>query len=173
MSASDGRVRRQLVTVRNRQRSGAVNVRQLRRIIITLLVDHLGVTEFHLNICLVSALEMARLNEKYLRHKGPTDVLAFDYRDAARPGPLFGEIFVCVEEACAQARRFRTTWQSEVVRYVIHGLLHLCGYDDRHSRQRQKMKRAENRLLSLLSRQFSLRSLAAKPSCRKQNPALP
>jgi len=164
VSARDGRVRRQLVTIRNRQRARAVNLRQWRRIIITLLVDHLGVTEFHLNICLVSALEIARLNEKYLRHEGTTDVLAFDYRDTARPSPLFGEIFVCVDEACVQARRFRTTWQSELVRYIVHGLLHLCGYDDLHSGQRQKMKRVENRLLKLLSAQFSLLALAAKPS---------
>jgi len=166
VSVIDGSVRRQLVTIRNRQRARAVDIARLRRISITLLVDHLRVGEFHLNICLVSALEIARLNEKYLRHKGTTDVLAFDYGDAPRPGPLFGELFVCVEEACAQARRFRTTWQSEVVRYLIHGLLHLCGYNDQPARRRQEMKRVENRLMRLLSRQFTLRALAAKPSSR-------
>ena len=165
MSASEGRVRPQLVTVRNRQRARALSVARLRRITTSLLVDHLQVAEFHLNICLVGPDEMTRLNEEFLRHQGSTDVLAFDYREPARPVPLFGELFVCVEEACAQARRFRTTWQAELVRYIVHGLLHLCGYDDRHFRQRHKMKRVENRLLRLLAREFSLRSLAAR-SCQ-------
>jgi probable rRNA maturation factor len=137
-------------------------MRPLRRIASALLVDHLRVGEFHLTIYLVSAREMARLNEKYLRHMGSTDVLAFDYHDSARPGPLFGEIFVCVEEACAQARRFRTTWPAELVRYVIHGLLHLCGYNDRQRRLRLKMKRVENRLLMRLAVRMSLETVAAR-----------
>ena len=166
MSAKVGRSRRQLITVRNRQRTRAVNTRLLRRIAKTVLVDHLRVEDFHLSVCLVGAREMTRLNEAYLWHRGSTDVLAFDYRDPALPGPLFGEIFVCVNEACSQARRFRTTWHSEVVRYIVHGLLHFCGYDDRNSRHRQKMKRVENRLLRRLSVQFRLRSLATKPSSR-------
>ena len=41
-----------------------------------------------------------------------------------------GKSFVCLDEAVRQARRFHTTWQSELVRYVVHGVLHLLGYDD-------------------------------------------
>jgi probable rRNA maturation factor len=164
VSASCGNNRRRNVTIRNRQRARAVNVRQLKRIATAVLADHLGVTEFRLNICLVGGREIARLNEVYLRHQGSTDVLAFDYRDSARPGALFGEIFVCVDEASVQARRFRTTWQAELVRYIVHGLLHLCGYDDRRTRRREKMKRVENRLLKLVSSQLSLRTVAARPA---------
>ena len=48
---------------------------------------------------------------------------------------LHGEIFICVDEAIRQARRFGTIWQSEIVRYLIHGVLHLLGFDDsRHRR---------------------------------------
>jgi len=64
-----------------------------------------------------------------LRHAGATDVIAFDY--SIRASHLRGEIFICVDEALVQARRFRTTWQSESVRYVVHGVLHLLGFDDR------------------------------------------
>ena len=48
--------------------------------------------------------------------------------DARRP--LHGEIFICVDEAVWQARKFRTSWQSEIVRYLVHGVLHLLGHDD-------------------------------------------
>jgi probable rRNA maturation factor len=72
-----------------------------------------------------------------------------------------------VDEALAQARQFQTSWQSEVVRYVAHGILHLQGYDDLKPALRRKMKRAENRLMRRLSRRFNLRELkvpAARPA---------
>jgi len=43
---------------------------------------------------------------------------------------ILGEIFICVDEAVLQARKFGTSWPSEVVRYIIHGVLHLCGFND-------------------------------------------
>jgi len=43
---------------------------------------------------------------------------------------LLGEIYICVDEAVLQARKFGTSWQSEVIRYLVHGVLHLLGFDD-------------------------------------------
>ena len=80
--------------------------------------------------------------------------------------PLHGELFVCLEEAVVQARRFSTTWQSELVRYVIHGLLHLCGHDDLKPAARRAMKRAENRILCEVARRFELANLDARISKR-------
>ena len=68
--------------------------------------------------------------------------------------------FICVDEAVFQARKFGTSWQSETVRYVVHGVLHLLGHDDLRAAARCKMKREENRLLRELSRRFSLAQLA-------------
>jgi probable rRNA maturation factor len=73
---------------------------------------------------------------------------------------LHGEIFLCLDEAVAQARLFDTDWQSELARYLLHGLLHLHGFDDLTPRARRRMKRQENRLLRLAQRQFPLRRLA-------------
>jgi len=88
-----------------------------------------------------------------------------------RPPPpgatqLKGEIFICLDEALSQARRFRTSWPSEVVRYLVHGVLHLCGYDDRHPAPRREMKRMENRLLEQLARRYRFRNLAGTPALR-------
>ena len=77
-------------------------------------------------------------------------------------GSLHADIVVCVDEAAAQARRFRTTWQSELVRYIVHGILHLRGFDDRRPGQRRKMKRAEDRFLRQLAGRFDLRRLGAE-----------
>ncbi len=67
---------------------------------------------------------------------------------------LHGEIFICVDEAIAQARKYAPRWQSEIVRYVIHGILHLLGHDDSRPAARRRMKREENRLLRRLAGKF-------------------
>jgi probable rRNA maturation factor len=150
----------------------------LRRILCSLLHDACPEAQLDLAIYLVAAPEMTRLNESFLHHRGSTDVITFDYNDKvgrasrlssgsvtltlpagvdrrdACPAVLHGEIFSCVDEAVSQARRFRTTWQSELVRYAVHGLLHLLGYDDQTAAARRKMKGAEDARLSQLARQF-------------------
>jgi len=75
---------------------------------------------------------------------------------------LHGEIFICVDDAVAQAREFRTSWQSELARYLIHGILHLRGYDDLSAAARRRMKREENRLLRWIARQHPLSRLARR-----------
>ena len=73
---------------------------------------------------------------------------------------LHGELFVCVDDAVTQAKEFKTMWQSEVVRYVVHGILHLLGHDDLKPDLRRKMKREENRLVRRLENRFSLAQLS-------------
>ena len=119
------------LTLCNRQRATRIACRCLRRIIHTLLSDHLRREEVDLGVFLVGEAAMARLNKEHLGHTGSTDVITFDYNDPGNVDLLAGEIFVCVPVAINQAREFHTTWQSEVVRYVVHGVLHLMGFDDR------------------------------------------
>jgi rRNA maturation RNase YbeY len=78
------------------------------------------------------------------------------------PPSLHGELFVCVDEAVAQAKIFKTHWQSEIVRYLVHGILHLLGHDDLKTNSRRKMKREENRLLRQLAKKFSLAQIAGR-----------
>ena len=160
------------IFIASRQRIRKVNRRLLKQIIAALL-EELKIGKGHLDIHLVAAPEMTRLNEKFLKHAGPTDVITFNYADNGRAGSplpadgaqgvarptLHGEIFICLDEAVRQARKFGTTWQSEVVRYTIHGVLHLLGFDDANAGARRKMKRAENRRLRVLSRRFPLSKL--------------
>lgn len=170
------------LALRNRQRRRRVDLRLLRRIVRTLLDDLLTVEQYDLGVFLAAAPEMTRLNETFLKHKGSTDVIAFDYNGDSNlgeqrfvaaqksgaltnqcPPGIRGEIFVCIDEAVSQARRFRTGWQSELVRYVIHGVLHLRGFDDQRSGARRKMKRAEDRWLREIGVRFALSKLARRP----------
>jgi rRNA maturation RNase YbeY len=86
-------------------------------------------------------------------------------RREARPA-LHGEIFICLRAAVDHAPRFRTTWQSELVRYLVHGVLHLRGHDDLDAASRRRMKREEDRLLRELARRFRLSHLARRPRVR-------
>jgi probable rRNA maturation factor len=157
-----------------------VNLRLLRKIVAKFLKHLAQEGSFDIGIYLVAAPEIVRLNEAFLKHKGPTDVISFDYsekRGAASRAPepfpalLHGEVFVCVDEANAQSKEFRTSWQSELTRYIVHGILHLQGYDDLTAADRREMKREENRLLRQLSGEFELAKLAL--SRRVRTPKLP
>ena len=156
----------------NRQRVRPVDLRLLRQITRALLRQTWPEGNLDLTVYVVGEPEMIRLNETFLRHKGSTDVITFDYADQAVSGhaggpqdtcaaELHGEIFVCVDEALSQARRFRTSWQSELVRYVVHGVLHLLGHDDLEKRARRRMKAEEDRLLNHLGSQFDIRRVSA------------
>jgi probable rRNA maturation factor len=67
-----------------------------------------------------------------------------------------------VDEAIFQSKKFKTNWQSEIVRYIVHGVLHLLGHDDLKLALRRRMKREENRLVRLLAKKFSLAQIAGR-----------
>jgi len=166
------------IAVANRQRTRKINLRLLKKIANALLTE-LEIEKAEIGICLVAVPEMTRLNETFLKHKGSTDVITFDYglgvppsggskrgvvpaqNNRLKPGhqTLHGEIFVCVDEAVLQARKFGTSWQSEVIRYLVHGVLHLLAFDDSSADARRKMKREENRRLREIIHRFPLSKL--------------
>lgn len=159
------------LTIHNRQRSRGIDTRLLRKLVRHLFQEELALEDTELGISLVAAPEMTRINEQFLQHKGSTDVITFDYAEPEARNPelgttVHGELFICVDEAMLQARRFRTSWHSEVVRYIVHGGLHLLGHDDHDPADRREMKREEDRLLQALSRRFPLSRLARKPTLR-------
>jgi probable rRNA maturation factor len=138
--------------LRNRQRTRPVNLRVLRRVARAALAQLPGVAAWELGLHLVSAGEITRLNRTFLGHDGATDVIAFDHAERPAAGRLHGEVFICLDEAVGNARAYRTTWQTELARYVIHGLLHLRGHDDREPAARRRMKRTESRLLQKVAK---------------------
>jgi rRNA maturation RNase YbeY len=151
------------IAVLNRQRARKINARLLRQIVLALFGE-LGISEAELGINLVGAKEMARVNRQFLQHEGSTDVITFDHRQSAVGNRqsamrIHGELYICVDDAVAQAKEFETSWQSEIVRYAVHGVLHLLGHDDLTPALRRKMKREENRLVRRLEQRFPIAEL--------------
>lgn len=134
--------------LRNTQRDRKLRIDALRRATTLLLEDLLALESYELAIHFVPAAKMTRVNKQFLDHEGSTDVITFDYRDGyGTDADLAGEIFISVADAVIQSRQFARPWQEEVIRYIVHGVLHLRGYDDLEPAARRKMKSAENRLL--------------------------
>jgi len=76
---------------------------------------------------------------------------------------VHGDLVICLDEARRQAQVFGMTWQAEVVRYLVHGLLHLCGHDDREPDARRRMKRVEDRIVRRLAAGFAFKRLGRGP----------
>ena len=152
------------IVIANRQRTKRVNTQLLKQIVVALFAE-LEIAEAELGINLVAARKMALVNETFLQHEGATDVITFDHAEKQRAKSkkqkaIHGELFICVDVAKTQAREFNTSWQSETVRYAVHGVLHLLGYDDLKPALRHEMKREENRLMRQLEKGFSFAQLS-------------
>jgi probable rRNA maturation factor len=149
------------LSFRNRQRARALNSLLLRQIVRHLLYEEFELSEYELCFHFVGEKEMAKVNWKFLQHEGSTDVITFDLAEPGS-GTMVGEIYISVPDAVKQAREFGTTWQEELIRYIIHSLLHLQGHDDLEAAKRRVMKREENRLVKKVAAKFSLRNLALR-----------
>jgi len=111
-----------------------------------------------ISVALVDDLRIAELNRRHLGHDGPTDVLAFDLRDAADQddsngdgflrGELEGDVVISVETAMREARRRGHEPDAEVALYAVHGILHLLGYDDHQDRDAARMHVVEDEILA-------------------------
>jgi len=143
------------VTVNNRQRRWKVNTHWLAGIARRAL-ELLDDASSQLSIVLVNDATMAKLNEEYHATVGPTDILTFDYGEGQ------GELIISVECAVRQARRFRATPRRELALYVVHGILHLHGYDDVAPRDRRRMRAAERRLMTRLGQNFEFKALISQ-----------
>lgn len=105
------------------------------------------------SVVLLGDAAMGRLHRRFIGDPEPTDVLSFDLRGpSSAPNAPEAEIAIGVEVAAREAARRRVPAEREVRLYLIHGLLHLSGFDDHDARDRARMRRAERRVLAALER---------------------
>jgi probable rRNA maturation factor len=98
-----------------------------------------------LSIALVDDREIARLHGEFLDDPTPTDVMSFPLEDDA--DGLLGEVVVSTDTAAREAKKRGLTFDREVLLYVVHGILHLLGYDDHAAEDRKKMHARQEELL--------------------------
>jgi probable rRNA maturation factor len=106
-----------------------------------------------LSVTLVDAATMARLNRTHLRHSGATDVISFQFNRVKRSDAVVGDVYICPVIARRNAATRDTTLREELSRLVIHGVLHVLGYDhpDDDRRERSRMWRRQEHLVRRLA----------------------
>ena len=107
------------------------------------------IDQYEISLAFVDDATIHRLNKQFLNHDEPTDVLSFPLSDPSAK-TLQGELVIGAEVALRQAQQRGHSVQAELALYVIHGLLHLCGYDDRNERSAREMRTREKHYLALL-----------------------
>ncbi|MDP4114968.1 MAG: rRNA maturation RNase YbeY [Bacteroidota bacterium] len=95
-----------------------------------------------LNIIFISEYEIEKINNSFLKHNFSTDVITFNYFDNKE---LDGEIIISVDDAGYYAEKYKVPLSLELTRLVIHGILHMLGYDDQTATDKKIMKSLENR----------------------------
>lgn len=140
------------VWLRTHLRRTSVRPTTLRRVTQSVL-EQAGYPLVHLSLTLVGKTRMRRLNRTYRQRDYATDVLAFPMQDASQlPLAFVGDVVICVPVALSQASRFSNTPDEEILRLLIHGILHLLGYDhETTEREAKRMKRKEQAIFQRLT----------------------
>ena len=134
------------IEIRNLQRKIKVNTADLQRFARKALAACLDLpvdtrteleTLSELSVLIVSDMRMASLHSRFMNESGPTDVITFQH----------GEIFISAETALRHARKFGNALNRELRLYIVHGLLHLHGFDDHDDAGARKMRAMEKRIL--------------------------
>lgn len=127
-----------------------------------------GEADAELSIELVGDGRMRRLNRIYRGKDRPTDVLAFPMREANNPHPsLIGDVVISIPTAARQARGAGHSLDEELATLLIHGVLHLCGYDhERSEHEARRMVRRERAVLRVVSPLPRLTKVVHSPGIR-------
>lgn len=137
-----------VVSVENLQKSLSLDAASVENVIRRVLKIK-KVSRAELTCVFVSRQKIAALNRRFLGRTYATDVLAFDLR---QPGEdvLRGDVIVSTDAVIKQSRQFGQKVPDELLLYVVHGILHLLGYDDHSPKDIAAMRAEEQRILSIL-----------------------
>lgn len=101
-----------------------------------------------INYVFCDDMYLHKLNLEFLNHDTLTDIISFDYSIGKI---LHGDIFISVERVIENAKEFNVSFEDELHRVIIHGILHYCGYQDKTIKDQKVMREKENHYLKLLS----------------------
>ena len=92
---------------------------------------------------------LAEMNQQYLQHDTLTDIITFNYNSGHY---ISGDIFISIDRIKENAATYKTTIEDELHRVMIHGILHLCGLNDKTAKDKKLMQEKENEALEILTR---------------------
>jgi len=125
-----------------------IDKREIHKLVFLLSKD-LKFKVADLAINFVDQKTILEINKTHLNHNYTTDIITFGYNESLES--LEAEIFISYVDAAENARRYRVSAAKEIARLVVHGILHLTGYDDKKEKDKILMKKLENKLVSRYS----------------------
>jgi len=125
-----------------------IDRKRFRDVVLAVLTGE-GIPDAEISVAFVDNATIHQLNKRYLDHDEPTDVLSFPLSEP-NARKLAGELVIGVEVAQAEAFERGHGVDAELALYVIHGLLHLCGYDDKSEQAAADMREREKHYLRLI-----------------------
>jgi rRNA maturation RNase YbeY len=90
--------------------------------------------------------KILEVNRRYLQHDFYTDIITFDYSESDR---ISGDIFISLETVLSNSQKYRVRFEEELCRVIIHGILHLCGQNDKSETEAVEMRKAEDTALAM------------------------
>ena len=100
----------------------------------------------NLNYIFCNDDRILEVNKEFLGHDYYTDIITFDYSE---PGKVSGDMFISIETVETNSFKFHTSYDKELMRVIIHGVLHLCGINDKGPGERAVMEAAEEKALNM------------------------
>ena len=110
-------------------------------------IDDLGYNLGELSIIFCSDEYLIDINKRHLNHNYYTDIITFNYNIEKN---LNGDLFISVDRVKDNASAFNENFNMELFRVIIHGILHLCGFNDKTTKEQKEMRQKENHYLSLI-----------------------
>jgi probable rRNA maturation factor len=99
-----------------------------------------------LNFIFCNNIEIKALNKRFLNHNYSTDILTFDF--SKKEEATVSDIFISQEQVKLNSKEFKTSFKREIHRVIFHGVLHLCGYNDKTSKDKASMRAKEGHYLN-------------------------
>ena len=124
------------------------------------------IDDARLSIAFVDNRRIAQINRRHLGHRGPTDVISFALTSGAQSGPVVGDIYIAPDVARRNAAAHGVPVREELTRLVIHGVLHVIGFDhpEGDDRETSAMWRKQERLVAKLRRGTASRGRSTRGS---------
>ena len=140
------------IIIRNFQNKIAINPKKIKKAVFKILSLEKIKKTGEVTFCFINDRKIKKLNLKYLGKNRPTDVLAFDITadKGLRRDKIFADIVISTDRAIVNARTFKAAPLYELYLYIIHGLLHILGYDDKTKKNRLIMRKKEEFLIKNL-----------------------
>lgn len=113
--------------------------------LVKLLRNELNFKINQLQIIFVDSEYIHAINKEYLKHDYSTDIITFSYSE--EKNVFDGEIYISVDDAQKNSKKYKVDFNTEIIRLIIHGILHLLGFDDINEQDKAIMKKSENRLV--------------------------